>query len=394
MARGLNAPRPDVREPPPPVLTLFASVSLAGLLYVWAGYPLIIRALAALKRRRVAVPPRSRGPRTVSIIIASRDDAAAIERRVADCLRTTYPPDQLEIVVGIDASVGGELPELFTGCCRIRVVRGDGPGGKAATLNAAVRAAGGDVLLFADAHQRFDADAIGGLVAALDAPGVGAASGCLDFPRGRAGASRSLAERYWLFERWLRRNEADVHSCIGVTGAIWAMRRELWSPLPAQLILDDLYTPMRLILAGHRVAFVHAARAMETRRHAPRQEYHRKVRTLTGVMQMCAWLPQTLHPVRNPVWAQWVTHKLLRLLTPYWIATIVLWLGVYVGLALGARALWVVVAAAAVSAVARVALPRVTAVAWETLVAGVLLQTAAIVGTVNGVRRRWDVWRA
>ena len=41
------------------------------------------------------------------------------------------------------------------------------------------------------------------------------------------------------------------------------------------------------------------------------------VRTLTGVIQVCAWLPGVLNPLRNRIWLQFVFHKLLRLLTPY-----------------------------------------------------------------------------
>ena len=392
MAHRLNPPCADARESPPPVLSLVAIVSLAGLVYVWVAYPLFIGSIAALIRRRAspgAAPPRTP---TVSVIIASRDDAPTIERRVADLRRTTYPRARMEIVVAVDYCSDAALPAIEGDAEALVVVRGDSPGGKAATLNAAVRAARGEVLVFADAHQRFEPDAIGQLVAALDTPGVGAASGCLDIPT-RDGA-RSLAERYWLMERWLRRNEAEVHSCVGVTGAIWALRRELWSALPARLILDDLYTPLRLVLGGHRVAFVHEARATETRRHLPREEYHRKVRTLTGVVQICAWMPEALDPLRNPLWLQWVTHKLLRLLTPYWLAAIGLWVAVQAGTVLGAKALWILGLGFVAAVCTRVVQPRIAALAWETVVSGALLQSAAIVGTVNGIRRRWDVWRA
>ena len=127
----------------------------------------------------------------------------------------------------------------------------------------------------------------------------------------------NLAERYWRLERWLRKWEARLHSSVGVTGAIYAMRRELWKPLPANLILDDVYLPMRLVLDGWRVGFTDQARARDVRRFEAGQEYRRKVRTLTGVIQVCAWLPGVLNPVRNPIWLQFVFHKLLRLLTPY-----------------------------------------------------------------------------
>jgi hypothetical protein len=184
-----------------------------------------------------------------------------------------------------------------------------------------------------------------------------------------------------------------VHSAIGVTGAIYASRRELWEPLPAGLILDDLYVPMRLVLRGKRIAYDERAIATDARSFVPRQEYQRKVRTLTGVIQLCAWLPQVLNPFRNPVWVQFVCHKLLRLLTPYLAALVALGVAWRVGDALVHAESRVPLIAAASLLAALVLLPRVrrkfaTQVAW-----GIALQTSIVVATVNGLRGRWDVWR-
>ncbi|HET7459449.1 MAG TPA: glycosyltransferase, partial [Gemmatimonadaceae bacterium] len=312
-------------------------------------------------------------------------------------------PDRLQVVVALDAVNGraSAADLLAAGDPRVTVVTGDLPGGKAATLNAGVRAATGELLVFTDTHQRFHADAIPRLVDALrDEPRVGIASGALDLGASAdAGRPRTLADHYWRYEKWLREREAVVHSAVGVTGAIYVMRRALWAPLPAGLILDDVFTPMRLALEGHRVGFVDAARAVDGRRFAPEQEYQRKVRTLTGVVQLCAWLPAVLVPGRNPIWIQFVFHKLLRLLTPYLallfalaVAGRVLMAVVALGPALALEALVAAVAAAAVVALAPPLRPLRRRFAglfrW-----GVALQAAAVTAAMNGVRGRWDVWR-
>jgi len=374
------------------VLTFVAFCSLAGLLIVWVVYPLVIAALASLlaHRRRSARTAVAYEP-WVSVIIATRDDPDTIKRRIANCLESSYDPAKLQVVIAVDRCVAtAQWRELASMDDRVTFVRGDEPGGKAAALNAAVRACRGNVLVFGDAHQEWENDAIRHLVAALARPRVGAVSGCLEIPET---ARRSLAGRYWLFERRLRCCEAVVHSSVGVTGAIWAMRTNLWSALPTQLILDDVFTPMQLVMRGHRVAFAAAARAFETRLHDPTQEYRRKVRTLTGVIQLCTWLPEVLSPTSNPVWLQFVVHKVMRLLTPYWVAVITAWIAVavvrsiagslFVGLAI-ALGVGVVAAFAAKS--------NVVKIARETIVSAALLQAAAVVGTVNGFRGRWNVW--
>ena len=50
---------------------------------------------------------------------------------------------------------------------------------------------------------------------------------------------------------------------IGTTGAIYAMRRACWQPLPDGTILDDLLAPMRAVLAGWRVVFEPRALAFD-----------------------------------------------------------------------------------------------------------------------------------
>jgi cellulose synthase/poly-beta-1,6-N-acetylglucosamine synthase-like glycosyltransferase len=361
------------------------------LALIWIAYPLAIRVIGAWRGRDDSRAHRSPCT-TVSVIVASADDAQSIRDRVADLLAATYPAELVEIVVGLDATYArATIAELSDLDARVRVVQGDAPGGKATTLNAAVRAASHEHLVFADTAQRFHPSAIAELVVALDDPRLGAVSGMLDLP-GRDG-SLNLAERYWRYERWLRFWESRVHSAVGVTGAIYAMRRSLWTPLPAGLILDDVYLPLRLILDGWRVGFTDRAIAYDTRRFRPDQEFRRKVRTLTGNIQVCAWLPGVLHPLSNAVWVQFLCHKLLRLLTPYLAALVLLGLGVMVVRAVTSSPLALLVTAALTVAFlgaclhARVRRAVRTQIAW-----GVALQGSVVLAAVNGMRGKWDVW--
>ena len=374
------------------MLTVAALASLSCILAVWALYPALIGVVAGLVRRRDAHAPVVQGslPR-VTAIVATRADPVAVRERVDDLLRSEYPAALLDVVVAYDARTT-EPMATWSGeaAGRVQVVRGDEPGGKAAALNAGVRAAGGEVVVFADSGQRFGADAIALLTRALVRPNVGVVSGRLELARG-AKAPALPFRLYWSLERWLRRREADVHSAIGVTGAIYAMRRALWTPLPAGLILDDLYVPMQLVLAGHRIAFVDEARAHETRATTDGNEYRRKVRTLTGVLQLCAWMPRTLSPVHNPAWIQFVTHKLLRLLTPYWLLVCVVWVVVAVAHRIGLG--WLLALAAAFVAMLQLRSRPVRALR-SAVVSSILLQVATVRATANGARGRWDVWHA
>jgi biofilm PGA synthesis N-glycosyltransferase PgaC len=212
-------------------------ILIAGglLLLTWGIYPLVMRGLASGRTEEVSVPPAT-WP-TVTAVVATREEPPLVESRIRDLLAADYPADRLTVVVAIDAAHGGDprtYPMTLPG---VTVVPGEAAGGKAATLNAAVQAATGDILVFTDTHQRFDAGAIRLLVEELVCGPYDVVSGQLDLPEGRR---RSLVEHYWRLERRLRADEAKVASAIGVSGSIYAMPRELWAPLPAGLILDDL----------------------------------------------------------------------------------------------------------------------------------------------------------
>jgi hypothetical protein len=220
---------------------------------------------------------------------------------------------------------------------------------------------------------------------------LGAASGRLEIAAGPDGPS--LAERYWRFERWVRRSEARLHSTVGVTGAIYATRRTRWAPLPPGLILDDLYVPMHLVLRGYRIGFVDDARATDTRRFATGQEFRRKVRTLTGVIQLCAWLPGVLNPLRNPVWVQFVCHKLLRLLTPYLALVAAVAATVWAAARFGRAFFLAVLALALVGAMVALLRPALGRRVRDVVVSALAMQGAVVAATVNGFRSRWDVWQ-
>jgi len=369
------------------VLAVPAILSLAGLAVAWLVYP---AAMALIGRaRRTPAPADPDAQPMVSIVMATRAPRADIRARVLNLLETRHPAARLELIIAHDrATERPDLSDLPESSPAITFVEADEPGGKASSLNAGVRAATGDCIVFADTYQLFDRDTIPRLVAALARPGIVAATGSYELAPGSNGA----VALYWRFEKWLRRTEARVHSPTGATGAVYAIRRSAWTPLPAGLILDDVYGPMRIILDGGRVAFVDDARARETRTPTPRQEYTRKVRTLTGVIQTCMWLPDLLIPGRNPIWIQFMCHKLLRLLTPYFALFAGLW-AVVIVISVAPPVVPVIGAAFVAALVLMIALsPRSR---LRTIFAeGILMQAAAIVAGFNGLRRNWQVWDA
>lgn len=301
-------------------------LSAAIIAYVYVGYPLLLALWSRLAPRPVCASGTSRDllP-SVSILLAVRNEAERLAARLENLFALDYPRDRVEIIVVSNGSTDAthEVLDAYRG--RIRSIALSDVG-KAEALNAAAAAARHEVLAFADARQRFDADALRCLVAPLVDARVAGASGelLLDVEQRaadvRAGAGSPVGEGvglYWQFEKWLRRRESAVHSVLGATGAIYVLRRSAWRPLPPGTLLDDVLAPMRAVLAGKRVVFVSEARAYDRASSDAATEERRKARTLAGNYQLLLLEPRLLVPVLNPVWLQFVSHKVGRLAVPY-----------------------------------------------------------------------------
>jgi biofilm PGA synthesis N-glycosyltransferase PgaC len=122
---------------------------------------------------------------------------------------------------------------------------------------------------------------------------------------------------YWRYEKAVRRAESRCGSTVVYTGAVSAVRRRLFTPLPEETLVDDLVTPLRVIQKGYRVVFEPQARALDWLSPLPGHEFTRKVRTLAGLAQTVTHMRQFVGPLSLRTWWQFLSHKGLRLLIPY-----------------------------------------------------------------------------
>ncbi|HET6554387.1 MAG TPA: glycosyltransferase family 2 protein [Dyella sp.] len=292
--------------------TFWASLLL--LAYVFVGYPAVIWLLARLSP--LPIRKREQYP-SVSVIIVVHDAGRCIQAKLANLDTLNYPPEQIEIIVACDGCTDSTA-RLVRGCGdpRVRLLEFPERRGKAACLNDAVAAARGKVLLLTDARQKLAPLALRELVANLADPLVGAASGELLLSDAETGFALGV-DAYWHYEKLIRRSESACGSTIGVTGAIYAMHRDLFQPLPPGTVLDDVLVPMRVAARGYRVVFEPRALAWDRVTQQPVEERQRKIRTLAGNCQLIQLAPWLLSPVKNPLWLRFVSHKLLRLLAPW-----------------------------------------------------------------------------
>lgn len=283
--------------------------------YAYFGYALWLEIYARLHPRPILRKPLTLD---VSIIIAARNEEANLPAKLQNLHLLDYPQDRLQIVIASDGSTDRTVEILGEQAPYVIPVILDESNGKANALNQAVMHATGEVLVFLDARQIVEPDAVSELVSCFADPEVGAASGELLLESASGKASADALGIYWKIEKAVRKLESASGSVVGVTGAIYAMRRELYKEIPAGTLLDDVFVPMNVVRHGKRVVFHPSAIARDRLFSAKGKEFSRKVRTLTGNYQLLRLAPWLLTPA-NPLLFRFISHKLLRLFVPLFL---------------------------------------------------------------------------
>ncbi|HEX9085781.1 MAG TPA: glycosyltransferase family 2 protein, partial [Gemmatimonadaceae bacterium] len=298
---------------------------VAPVVWCYVGYPLLIVVLARVRPHPTAAQHSPSLP-SVTVVVAVRNERTYVARRVENILRQHYPPDRLDTIIVCNGSADGSeeiAREIAAADRRVRVLVSPAEQGKAGALNMAVASAHGDVIVFADARQTFAPDAVAKLVQPFEDPAVGAVTGRLVVNRGEL-ASVEGVRLYWGLETRLRQAESRTGSVVGATGAIYGIRRPLFPGIPANLILDDVFVPLRIAMTGWRVVMATGAVAYDAPAGDQLLEYARKHRTMVGNLQLVRALPVLLSPHRNPLFVRFVSHKLLRLLAPFCFVAILI----------------------------------------------------------------------
>jgi len=364
--------------------------SAAALAYTYFGYP----AWLWLRSRYRARPVRAAAyTPSLSVVMIVRNEAAVLERKLKNLLELDYPMELSEIVVVSDGSTDetNQILNYYAADRRVRVILNTDSRWKAAGLNDGIAAAHGEIVVFTDARQQIERNALRVLASQFADPQVGCASGELMLGDPDSGETTRGVGLYWRIEKSIREMESASGSVVGATGAIYAVRRDCLERLPEGTILDDVYIPMHVARRGLRVTFVPSAHAWDVADQGAGEEFSRKVRTLSGnyqLVQLAPWLLSRSNPLRF----EFISHKLLRLFAPFalaaaFIACLALSQPFY-RIVLALQVLFYALSVVAMMKLAKAPLARVAEAAGTFVV----LNSAALVAFVKFITGRRVAW--
>lgn len=288
------------------------SICAAAIAWVYVLYPMLLLTIGLLRRHSKPPPMTDEQLPSVTMLIPAFNEAAVIASKIENALDLDYPPNKLRIVVVSDCSTDGTdaIVQRFQDR-GVQYLRNERQKGKIATLSDLGAKEKSDVILITDANAIFERSALRRLVSYFDDPSVGMVTGNKTLRRTATLVGEGEGT-YQNYETVLRRAEANTISVTFVTGAMTAIRRELFKPLPEYLEFDHVL-PQYVVNQGYRVAFAEDATFSEETAPHTKAEYRVRVRNATRGFSMVLNIGRYLDVWRHPVYAfHLFSRKILR----------------------------------------------------------------------------------
>lgn len=284
-----------------------------SIIYTYAGYPLLLGLFARSKPKHARYPKREP---FVTILIAAYNEQGSIIQKLENTLLLNYPRKKLQIVVAADGS-SDNTPDLVGKFLNrnVELSYQKERRGKMAAINRAMEIVRGDIVVFSDANNMYEPETLKALVAPFGDKKIGAVSGAKIILKGD-GALGDSEGAYWKYESWIKKQETRLGCTTGVSGEVWAIRRELFERPPDGIINDDFYMAMRIIKKGYCMVYAPDARSAERVSLTAKDEVTRRTRIVAGRYQAIS-LASELVPFNWPLvtW-QIISHKFMRPLVP------------------------------------------------------------------------------
>ena len=292
-------------------------LSVVALFYTYAGYPLLLALVSALKPRKVR---RGEFEPVVSVIITAYNEERDLAAKLENTLALDYPRELLEIIVASDCSSDrtDEIARDFAGR-GVQLHRQPERLGKTAAQNAAVEQAHGEIILFSDATSLYQPDAVRAIMPSFADSSVGCVAGRLEYVDGSDSRVGRGARSYWSYETFLKRHESRVGSLIGASGCLYAVRRSAYVPLYHEAC-SDFIIATKMVEQGLRAVYEPNAVCFEQTNRQSDKELKMRVRIIAQTFTDLWRHRALLNPIRSGFYGvQLLSHKVMRYLVPFFL---------------------------------------------------------------------------
>ncbi|MGA7160720.1 MAG: glycosyltransferase family 2 protein [Bacteroidota bacterium] len=296
-------------------ILFWASIFL--VVYSYVLYPVIVLVWAALKKER-ALPLQPELP-SVSLIMSVYNEERVIVEKMKNIASIEYPREKIEVIIGSDCSTDATLERANSASsARTRIVNFEKRRGKAAVLNDLAAAAKNEILVFSDGDTFYQPDALTKMARHFSDPSVGGVCGSLHLEASRTNSGGTAEALYWRYENAIKESEGKIKTTFGATGAIYAIRRALFSPLSTEMLMaDDFLIPLHAVRNGFNIRYEPSAECWEETADSTSNEFHRKIRIGAASFNGLPIIAPLLNPRYGFIAFGLISHKLIRWIVPF-----------------------------------------------------------------------------
>jgi len=247
----------------------------------------------------------------VTIFIAAHNEEAVIKEKIMNALSLNYPSKYLQIVVASDGSTDSteNILQSFDNT-QVTVFINKTNIGKNAIINKYIPKTKGDIIVFTDSNALFSNNSIKYLVECFSDYRVGCVGGKLKYLKGSTGVAKGEG-LYFRYENFIRNLEGLCGNLIGCNGAIYAIRKELYIPVPNH-VPNDFYHPLSVLKRGFCSVFEQQAVAYEKPSESQGEEFNRRKRIVTRSFGALVEISKKYGFFNGKGLFNLISHKILR----------------------------------------------------------------------------------
>ena len=305
------------------LLVVFFWLSIYLILHTYLFYPLLLELLAAGKKGNTICYERDDDLPFVSVIISAFNEEEVIAEKIESIFSGDYPEDKFEVLIGSDCSddrtaeiINEYLPKhqnlIFNDFKQRR--------GKQNVVNDLVQESKGSIFILTDANVMFDTSTIFNVTRHFKNPEIGLVDTNM-INKGLKVEGISYQEKAYISrEVHIKNMEGRLWgSMMGPFGGCYAIRKDDYSPVPPNYLVDDFYINMKIFEKRKKAINDLDARVFEDVSNVLKDEFRRKVRIATGNWQNLRTFSHLLF--RKHVGFCFWSHKVLRWKGPFFLIT-------------------------------------------------------------------------
>ena len=296
-------------------LEIIFGILLFIVCYTYVGYGIVLWIMVTIKRifgKKKELPEIEEWPE-VTLFITAYNEELVVEDKMKNCLELDYPKDKLHIVWVTDGSTD-HTNELLHRYPEVKIYYHEARKGKTAAMNHGIRHVKTPFVIFTDANTYINSEAVKETMKRFVNPKVGCVAGEKRVKATRKDGAASGGEgMYWKYESCLKKWDAEIYSAMGAAGELFAIRTELYEPMPEDTLLDDFIVSMKMTLKGYVIDYCDTAYARESGSANMKEEEKRKVRIAAGGIQSIGRLKELFNIFKYGILSfQFISHRVLR----------------------------------------------------------------------------------